>query len=156
MSYKEEYQRRKENGLCVRFGCKEKNSQGNLLCDLHTKEKREYLSRYNIKLKKNGLCRRCRKPAYPGKVYCAYHLEMNNKFAQNSPNYGKNSKENNKRLRKRRVENRECLECGVPLDPDADFGKMYCMNCRDYKIRRIKHENYKQNRSKQLQSISLR
>lgn len=34
------------------------------------------------------------------------------------------------RIRQKRRDDGRCSRCGVPLDPDADPGRVSCMNCR--------------------------
>ena len=70
-----------------------------------------------------GLCRECSNHAMPLKGECKTHL--NNKRLR--------SRIQGKKNYKTRVEEGYCPRCNDKLNPDMDAGKIYCLNCREYR-----------------------
>ena len=96
-------------------------------------------NKYKRKHKEAGLCLFCSEKVLPGYLYCRKHLLS--KHESDARWYRANidkKKKYFKKLKKGRIENNLCVECGVPLDPDIDSGVKRCLNCR--------HQVYRQRR----------
>ena len=91
-----------------------------------------YRRRYRAKLRAQGLCIDCGKPKYRTLLRCAGCAAKDNE-RQLRYYYRKRDKrlEYYANRRKKRRDNDQCPNCGVKLDPDADQGMTYCINCRE-------------------------
>ena len=58
---------------------------------------------------------------------------MRNKRAKDQLYYERELEKNNQRKDRYQAEGR-CRRCSKKLDPDADAGKLECLNCRERKI----------------------
>lgn len=104
-----------------------------------------------IKRRELGLCTYstgCNNPLREGTLQCDYHHKVNNKTFQRwrkkyPDRYTANKKVCRINRRAKMREENKCLRCETPLDPDADYGRVTCMNCRDNDFqRRKKYENH--------------
>ena len=80
----------------------------------------------------------CHKEALPGFSKCRKCLDRNviymrNKRAKDQLYYERELEENNHRRDRYQAEGR-CRRCSKLLDPDADAGKLECLNCRERTI----------------------
>ena len=86
---------------------------------------------YKQKHKELGLCRHCSEVVYRDSAFCLKHLRGQNKSTARW--YAKNNKRYSiivKNQREKYRANHQCPSCSAPLDPDADEGRVACMNCR--------------------------
>jgi NADH pyrophosphatase NudC (nudix superfamily) len=85
---------------------------------------------YKESHKRQGLCTDCFRPARVGKTRCLIHTQRLYKW-----NRTEKAKIIQQQKKKYRRENGYCLICGKKLDPDADEGKLTCINCREKSCR---------------------
>lgn len=76
---------------------------------------------WKAKHKMDGRCVDCSDWALPGRIRCLAHQEALRPIMRRSK----------AALVKRRRENGLCPMCGYPLHPDADKGRINCIDCRE-------------------------
>jgi len=86
---------------------------------------------YKNRHKELGLCTDCSEPVYRGRKKCLKHLRLHSISRQKYR--AKNLKkctEADHELKRQRKKDLKCWMCSAPLDPDADYGCLNCVNCR--------------------------
>jgi len=87
--------------------------------------------KYKKRHREMGLCLDCSEPVYPDRKKCLVHLRSAAKAEQKYRlNNIRKVTEKDHRLKQARRDNGLCEMCSAPLDPDADTGRLNCVNCR--------------------------
>ena len=88
--------------------------------------------KYKQKHRELGLCLYCSDPVHEVGQFCLKHTRtrIKNNKAYRIKHLEKYTASDNLRKQRRR-DNGQCTGCSVPLDPDADAGRITCVNCRE-------------------------